>query len=306
MPDYKDIVSNKVVNSIIDLSLEEDFGPAGDVTAPIAPDNRQSTAVIVAREDGIVCGLPIAKEVFRRVDASLRFRQSCDDGDSVKAGDALATLKGSAHSILAGERTALNFMQRLSGISTLTRQYVDAVSGTEAKVLDTRKTLPGWRLLSKYAVHCGGGTNHRMGLYDQILIKDNHLALLGGEVGVKEAVEAAFDVAKEGILIEIEVTTMEGALAAAMAGAHIVLLDNMSVEDMRQTVIAVEQACKVAGKDKPQLEASGGITLETIAEVAKTGVERISSGALTHSAKAMDIALDMDLKPKGHRFPPRK
>lgn len=292
------LIRDPSVDQIIRIALEEDFGNHGDVTARITPEDCRANAVIVAREEGTVSGVLIAKEVFRRVDGSLKFSPNVDDGDRLKKGDVIATVSGWARSILAGERLALNFLQRLSGIASLTRQFVDHCEGSSAEILDTRKTTPGWRVLSKYAVACGGGTNHRMGLYDQVLIKDNHLALMGGEVGVQEAVKLAREKAPAGTLVEIEVTTLEGALAAVEAEADIVLLDNMGPENLIKTVQAVEEKCQKESLKKPALEASGGINLKTVAEFAKTGVDRISVGALTHSAKAMDIALDMDVIPQ--------
>jgi nicotinate-nucleotide pyrophosphorylase (carboxylating) len=300
MHSYKtqQIIRDPFVDQIIRIALEEDFGNHGDVTARITPEDCRARAEIVAREDGIISGVSLAKEVFRRVDGSLRFTPNVDDGDVLKKGTVIASVNGWARSILAGERIALNFLQRLSGIASLTRSFVDLCEGTRAEILDTRKTTPGWRSLAKYAVACGGGTNHRMGLYDQVLIKDNHLALIGGEVGVKEAVKLARERAPKGTPIEIEVTTLEGALAATDAGADIILLDNMGVEDLVKTVLAVEARVKEAELKKPALEASGGINLNTVAAVAKTGVDRISVGALTHSSPALDIALDMDVIPQ--------
>jgi nicotinate-nucleotide pyrophosphorylase (carboxylating) len=297
MHSYKtqQLIRDPFVDQIIRISLEEDFGNHGDITARITPEDCRAQAQIVAREAGVISGVLLAKEVFRRVDGSLRFSPNVDDGDVLKKGEIIASLNGWARSILAGERVALNFLQRLSGIATITRQYVDLCQGTKAKVLDTRKTTPGWRSLAKYAVACGGGSNHRMGLYDQVLIKDNHLALMGGEVGIEEAVAMSRERAPKGTLIEIEVTTLEGALAATRAKADIVLLDNMGVEDLIKAVQAVATLASSEKLEKPALEASGGINLSTIAAVAKTGVERISVGALTHSAPALDIALDMDV-----------
>ena len=192
----------------------------------------------------------------------------------------------------------LNFIQRLSGIATATRLFVDRIEGTSARIYDTRKTTPGWRLLSKYAVRCGGGVNHRMGLYDQVLVKDNHLALFGGEPGgIPRVVEAARLSAPPGTPVEVEVTTIEGALVATRAGADIILLDNMKVADMAR---AVREVAALAGSGKrPSLEASGGITLDTVRAVAGTGVDRISVGWITHSAPALDLALDLDLDTSG-------
>src|SRR5262249_44898658 len=193
----------------------------------------------------------------------------------------------------AAERTLLNFIQRLSGIATATRRFADAIAGTPAKVYDTRKTPPGWRVLAKYAVRAGGGMNHRMGLFDQVLVKDNHLALFGGESGIPEAIAASRAVAPPRTRIEVEVTTLEGALLAAERGADIVLLDNMTPSMLARVTTAVREAAKARRQDPPELEASGGITLENVRAFASSGVDRVSVGWITHSAPALDLALDL-------------
>jgi nicotinate-nucleotide pyrophosphorylase (carboxylating) len=224
--------------------------------------------------------------VCAAVDSKLAFAEKAQNGDAVESGRELAAVRGSLRSILATERIALNFLQRLSGIATLTRKYVDAVAGFRAKILDTRKTTPGWRLLEKYAVRCGGGTNHRMGLYDGILIKDNHLAGLGGDL--RKAVKTAREFpGNQGQPVEVEVDSIEQLEIALAAGADIVLLDNMSLDQLRAAV-----ARRNAVAPNVLLEASGGVTLATVRNIAATGVDRISVGALTHSAPALDIALD--------------
>jgi nicotinate-nucleotide pyrophosphorylase (carboxylating) len=204
----------------------------------------------------------------------------------------VAELRGPARGVLAAERLILNFLQRLSGTATATRRFVDAVEGTQAKLLDTRKTTPGWRALEKYAVRAGGGHNHRMGLYDQVLIKDNHLVVHGGEAAVGKVVALARECAPPGTPVEVEVTGLEGALEAARAGADIILLDNFGVDRLREAVERVRADASARGAAPPQLEASGGVDLTTVRAIAETGVDRISTGWVTHSARALDIALD--------------
>lgn len=270
-----------------ELALAEDLGPAGDRTSlSLIPAERPGRAAFVARAAGVVAGLPAAALVCGAVDPRLTFTPLLPDGFRIDPGATLATVAGPLRSLLAAERTALNFLQRLSGVASLTRKYVDAAAGHRAVVLDTRKTTPGWRLLEKYAVRMGGGTNHRLGLYDGVLIKDNHLAGLGGDV--RRAVETArVAPGNEGLPIEVEVDTGEQLEAALSARADIVLLDNMSPEQMRAAV-----ARRDAVSPGTKLEASGGVNLATIGAIAATGVDRISVGALTHSAPALDIGLD--------------
>jgi len=273
--------------SLIDLALAEDLGTAGDRTSlATIPTSATGSAAFVARGPGVSAGLPAAAMVCHAVDPDLTFTVALHDGAECGRGMTLATLAGSLRAILAAERTALNFLQRMSGIATLTWRFVAAVSGTRAKVLDTRKTTPAWRLLEKYAVRMGGGTNHRTGLFDAILIKDNHLAGLGGDV--RHAIEAARAFpGNQGLSVEIEVETLEHLEVALAARADIVLLDNMSLADLRTAVTRRD-----ATAPGVLLEASGGINLQTIRDVALTGVDRISVGALTHSAPALDIGLD--------------
>ena len=272
---------------LVELALAEDLGTTGDCTslALIAAD-QVGRAAFVARTQGIVAGLPAVALVCHAVSDRLVFEAVVEDGSSVVAGTTVATVSGPLRALLAAERTALNFLQRLSGVASLTRRYVDAVAGSAATILDTRKTTPGWRLLEKYAVRAGGGTNHRVGLYDGVLIKDNHLAGLGGDV--RRAVEAARSApGNDRLAVEVEVDTPEQLEAALAAAADIVLLDNMTPELMRA---AVRRRDAVAPRTR--LEASGGVSLATVAAVAATGVDRISVGALTHSAPALDIGLD--------------
>jgi len=275
---------------LVELALAEDLDQAGDRTSQATiPADLPGRAAVVARAVGVVAGLPVAALVLEAVDRTLRFEPHMADGACVAAGDRLATVAGPMRSILTSERTALNFLQRLSGIATLTRRYVEAAAaaGGRVQVLDTRKTTPGWRLLEKYAVRQGGGHNHRVGLFDGLLIKDNHVAALGGGPdAIRRAVEAARAHAP-GLLVEVEVDTAEQFDAALACRPDIILLDNMQTDLMRH---CVQLRDKTAADVK--LEASGGINLQTIGGIAATGVDRISVGALTHSAVALDIALD--------------
>ena len=272
---------------LIELALAEELGSSGDRTSEsLIPAEARATAVFVARSGGVIAGLPVARIVCEAF-LGLVLHDIVTDGIAVGAKAEIAVLSGPLRSILVAERTALNFLQRLSGIATLTRKYVDAISGTNAVVLDTRKTTPGWRLLEKYAVRCGGGANHRMGLYDGILIKDNHIAGLGVG-GVRKAVELARrDPRNAGLPVEIEVDSLDQLDEALSVHPEIVLLDNMPPDVMREAVKR-----RNATSPKTKLEASGGINLSTIRAAAETGVDRISVGAITHSATALDIALD--------------
>jgi len=270
---------------IVRTALAEDIGPGDATTLAIVPADAIATAVMVAREPLVVCGLPLAEAVFREVSASLNLTALATDGLHIAKGQELLKIQGPARAILTAERVALNFVQRLSGVATLTARFVEAVAGTGAKILDTRKTTPGWRLLEKYAVQCGGGVNHRMGLYDRILIKDNHLAALRNEL--PNAIAAAVHRARTQfpqLTVEVEADTLEQADQACKAGADVILLDNMSNQDLRAAVRLIDGRAKT--------EASGGVNLATVRAIAETGVDFISVGALTHSAPAMDIALD--------------
>lgn len=281
----------EAATKLIDLGLAEDFQGVGDLTSSSVVDASATAEIrVVARRNGVLAGAPIAEMVFNRIDPSVIWRTRIADCTQLTPGAVVATVSGPVRSLLTGERTALNFLTHLSGIATLTRQFVDAVAGTRAQILDTRKTLPGYRVLQKYAVRAGGGTNHRMGLYDGILIKDNHLAYRGSaDVSnrIAEAVTAARSSAPTGIPIEIEVDSLDQLRQALAVSPDIVLLDNMNPEQLRDA-IAIRD--KVASQT--QLEASGGVTLANVAEIAATGVDRISIGALTHSAPALDLAFD--------------
>ncbi len=265
---------------LIGLALEEDIGP-GDVTtnALIEPD-RAATAVIFAKEPLILAGLHVAEQVFTNLDPGMSFDTTFQDGDRVENRDEILTVRGNCRAVLTGERTALNFLQRLSGISTLTRQYVDQVAGSKVRLTDTRKTTPGWRRLEKYAVKIGGADNHRFGLYDGVLIKDNHIMACGG---IREAVDRIRNDRAHPLQIEVEVSDMNQVREALESGVDIIMLDNMKPNDIRKAVALIDGTALV--------EVSGGVTLETLVEVANTGVDIISIGALTHAARAVDISM---------------
>jgi len=279
------------VDRLIELALAEDLGDIGDLTSDcVLPAKAQGRAVLVARKAGRLAGLPVAQRVFERVDASVSFEPLLAEGAAFSAGSALARVTGLMRSLLVAERTALNFVQRLCGIATLTAQYVERLADTGAILLDTRKTTPGWRLLEKYAVRCGGGTNHRLGLYDGVLIKDNHLAALGaGPQAVAQAVALARAKYAQSVPIEVEVDNLEQFEAALQAGPDLILLDNMTPQQLRHARTRRDLLAPSI-----RLEASGGVTLDTIADIAATGIDRISVGALTHSAVALDIGMDYE------------
>lgn len=281
---------------LVEMGLEEDVG-AGDLTCQaVIPEASQGSAVFVARGSGVVAGLPAAALVFGVLDPRVRFEPLVTDGSRMQVGAGLATLSGPMRSILTGERLALNFLQRLSGVASLTRRYVDAIAELSCRILDTRKTTPGWRLLEKYAVRCGGGHNHRMGLYDGILIKDNHLAAMpisDWALRIEDAVRRGHAAAgPRPVEIEVE-NLVQFVIALNGLRPVIVLLDNMSLEQIREAVARRNAECdSESERQQVVLEASGGVTLATVRAIAETGVDRISVGALTHSAPALDIALD--------------
>ncbi len=276
-----------IIEAVVAQALAEDIGH-GDLTTQTAiPAAVRSTAHIVTREAGVVAGLPVVIAVFHQLDPRLKVLLHVDDGATVAAGTKLATVIGSARSILSGERVALNLLQRLSGIATMTAQYVAAVANTKAKILDTRKTTPGLRALEKYAVRVGGGYNHRFGLYDGVMLKDNHLAILAAQgIDLVSAIKQVRQHLGPMVQIEVEVESVDAAIAAAEAGADLILLDNMPLDQLRLAVQAI------AGRAKT--EASGGVTLQTVRAIAETGVDYISVGALTHSVRALDIGLDCE------------
>ena len=272
------------VDAIIDLAFAEDIGIGDITTESTVPSFQKGKGTLVAKSSGIIAGLSVAEHTFKRFDSSLTFESIVTDGEEVKAGDCIATVKGSAKSILIVERTVLNFLQRLSGVATLTSEYVAAVSDYDVRIVDTRKTTPGWRALQKYAVRVGGGNNHRFGLYDGVLIKDNHIVAAGG---IWDAVKRARLAAPHTTKIEVEVETIKQVYEALDAKADILLLDNMSPSTMSEAVKLVNK--------RALTEASGGITLDQVQAVAATGVDLISVGALTHSAMPMDISLNLTL-----------
>lgn len=275
------------INRIIQLALEEDIG-SGDITGRATiPAEIQANGHFLAKSPGVISGLEVARLVFAELDTAVVLDPVVSDGDQVSPGTVLAYLRGPARSVLAGERVALNFIQRLSGVATATARYVSAIRGTRARIIDTRKTTPGMRVLEKEAVRHGGGHNHRFGLADGVLIKDNHLAAIGGQDRIARAIMAAREIAPHTMRIEVEVTTLEELDQALAARADVVLLDNMTIAEMAEAVQ------RTAGR--ALLEASGGITLETVRQVAETGVDLISIGALTHSSPSLDISLDFEL-----------
>jgi len=275
------------IAAIIDLAIAEDLGH-GDVTSEIlVPPELEGRATIYAREAGIVAGVEVAGKVFLKIDPSISFTVLCKDGAAVRSGAKVAEVSGRVISILNAERTALNFLQRLSGIASLTAKYTAEMHGLETYIADTRKTTPGLRRLEKHAVSMGGGRNHRLHLGDGILIKDNHLAALRAlGMSLKEIVARAKKNAPRGLKVEVEVDSVPEAMEAAEADADIIMLDNMGPDEMRQVVKSL--------KGKVKIEASGGITLNNVRQAALTGVDYISIGALTHSPKALDISLEFD------------
>jgi nicotinate-nucleotide pyrophosphorylase (carboxylating) len=267
------------IDAVVSRALEEDLG-RGDLTAALIPANRTAQAQVITRDDAVLCGQPWFDEVFRQLDRRVRVEWAVRDGEAIRANQLLCTLEGPARALLTGERTALNFLQTLSGTATVTRRYVEAVAGTRTAILDTRKTLPGLRTAQKYAVRCGGGENHRMGLYDAILIKENHVAAAGS---VANAVRLSRLNAPTGVTVEVEVETIEQLREALAAGADRLLLDNFSLKRLREAV------AETAGRAK--LEASGGITIDNIRAIAETGVDSISIGALTKHVRAVDLSM---------------
>jgi nicotinate-nucleotide pyrophosphorylase (carboxylating) len=284
---------------LVEMALEEDLGTAGDLTSKaVIPPDLQGKAVFVARAPGVIAGLPAVELVLETVQTPLlKLDRLVEDGARVQPGDKVAVVSGLMEFILTAERTALNFLQHMSGVATLTRKYVDAIAGLPCQILDTRKTIPGWRLLEKYAVRCGGGHNHRMGLYDGILVKDNHLAALNSQgFGIYDAVEMAQKLVGGSVPIELEVDNLEQLDHVLAWGPEIILLDNMSLDDLREAVRRrnLEEPRIDPNTTEVLLEASGGVNLESVRAIAETGVDRISVGALTHSAPALDIALEYD------------
>jgi nicotinate-nucleotide pyrophosphorylase (carboxylating) len=275
-------LSREQTRAFVRAALEEDDAFNDITTIATVLTDRRALAMLVARAAGVVAGVPLACEAFRQLDSAVDIRVDAPDGSTVVPGSPVLVLNGHVRALLSAERVALNFMQRLSGVATLTARYVNAVKGTGTRILDTRKTTPGWRQLEKYAVRCGGGTNHRADLASAVLIKDNHLAAVDGDIAL--AVRRARALAPMGTRVEVECETMEQVEAALAAGADIIMLDNMSAEEMRRCVLAIG--------GRAVAEASGGITLGGARAMAESGVDWISVGALTHSAPALDLALD--------------
>jgi nicotinate-nucleotide pyrophosphorylase (carboxylating) len=274
-------VTADTLERVVQAALAEDVG-TGDVTTEAVVDSGAvGTAELVLREPGIVCGLHAAEEVFRTLDPDIAFEVLVDEGDVVESAPAaVAVISGPLRALLTGERTALNFLGRLSGIATLTHRYVDAVAGTGVAILDTRKTTPGLRALEKHAVACGGGRNHRFGLDDGVLVKDNHLNAAGS---IADAVSRLQDVTE--LPVEIECDTLDQVSEALAAGADAILLDNMTLDELRESVV-------LAGA-RVRLEASGGVSLDTVRSIAETGVDEVSVGALTHSARSLDVSMEL-------------
>lgn len=273
-----------MTSTMVRDALEEDSADNDITSLATVISDRRARCALVARQAGVIAGIPLAREAFKQRNPKVVVRNSVKDGQRVDAGALVMFITGHARGMLSAERVALNYLQRLSGVATLTRQFVDAVKGTGVKILDTRKTTPGWRRLEKFAVRAGGGMNHRMDLAAAVLIKDNHLAAVDGHIAL--AVKRARDLAPPGTTVEVECDRIEQVLDAINAEAEIIMLDNMSIEDMREAVELID--------GRAVSEASGGVTLETVRAIAKSGVDWISVGALTHSAKAMDLGLDFE------------
>jgi nicotinate-nucleotide pyrophosphorylase (carboxylating) len=277
-------LTKKETKALVAAALKEDDAKHDITTAATVVSDRRARCRLVARQTGVISGLALARDAFEQMDKAVTIRTDQDDGARVKPQTPVMLLSGHARGLLSAERVALNFVQRLSGVATLTARFVEAIVGTGAHILDTRKTTPGWRRLEKYAVRCGGGLNHRMYLSSGVLIKDNHLAAVDGDIAL--AVKRARAVAPEGIKVEVECDRLDQVRAALDAGADIILLDNMGLADLRQAVQLVD--------NRAVTEASGGVRLDTVRAIAETGVNWISVGALTHSAPALDLALDFD------------
>lgn len=271
------------IDRLIEQALLEDIHTGDITTLAVVPEHRPASARLIAKEDMVVAGLATAARVFTTLDPGTSFTACVNEGDKARSGTILATMAGEAAQLLMGERVALNLLQRMCGIATLTTSFVEAVAGTKARIVDTRKTTPGLRQLEKYAVRVGGGINHRTGLYDGVLIKENHIAAAGG---ITEAIRRARAYIPHTLKIEIETETLSQVNEALAAGADIIMLDNMSLDEMRTAVITIG--------GKAQTEASGGVNLERVRAIAETGVDIISVGALTHSSRAMDISMLLD------------
>lgn len=269
-------------DKLIRIALEEDIGPSDVTTDGLIDTDRSAEARIVAKETLVLAGLDLAHQVFTVLDATVRFQTAFKDGERVQAGDEVAAVSGKLHALLAGERTALNFLQRLSGIATLTRRFVDKTEGAKVRLTDTRKTTPGWRKLEKYAVRMGGACNHRFGLYDGVLIKDNHIKACGG---ISKTVQRMRQYKGHLLRIEVEVTNFEEIHEALENHVDVIMLDNMDLGEVKKAVRLIS--------GKALVEVSGGVALDTVADLAATGVDIISAGALTHSARAVDMSMEI-------------
>jgi nicotinate-nucleotide pyrophosphorylase (carboxylating) len=280
-------LTSEQIQTAVRSALAEDIGSGDVTTLATVPETATLKAVMSAREPMVIAGLAFAETAFRELSSEVQIKLVASDGQSLRAGDDLLHIEGPARAVLTGERVALNFVQRLSGVATLTAQFVAAIKGTRAQILDTRKTTPGWRAFEKYAVVCGGGHNHRIGLFDMLLIKDNHLAALRNESsnGIALAVQRAREKYPK-LKVEVEVDNLDQVHQAAATGADIILLDNMNLIQLRLAVQLV--------KGRAQTEASGGVNMATVRAIAETGVDFISVGAITHSARAVDIGLDFE------------
>ncbi|MEW6196662.1 MAG: carboxylating nicotinate-nucleotide diphosphorylase [Bacteroidota bacterium] len=275
----------KNFEKVISTALKEDIGKRDVTTDLLIPKKKKAAAYFIAKQDGIIAGLDAAKMVLKKMDKKIKWKNFVEDGAKVKAGTKIAEVRGSVRALLSGERTALNFLQRMSGIATLTSVYVEKISGTNAKILDTRKTVPGLRLFDKYAVKCGGGTNHRIGLFDMVMIKDNHIKAAGS---ITKAVNKIRKSIPKKMKIEVETTNLGEVEEALKLNVDVIMLDNMNLNGMKETVQLINKKCFV--------EASGGVNLETVRAIAETGVDFISVGALTHSVSALDISMKINNK----------
>jgi len=272
-------LESKLVDEIIDLALKEDIGDGDKSTEAVISITDTAEAYIMAKADGVICGLPIAEKIYKRFDPALIWKPLKQDGDQICRGDIIVEFSGTLRAVLSGERTALNFLQRMSGISTSASKYAEAVKDLNVKILDTRKTAPGQRMLDKYAVMMGGGTNHRIGLYDMVMIKDNHIKAAGSITAAVEKTKAMFGSKYK---IEVETSNIEEVYEALKAEADIIMLDNMTIEKMKEAVEIINHRALV--------EASGGVNLDKVKAIAETGVDFISVGAITHSVKALDLS----------------
>ncbi len=293
----KEVLEISKIAEPVRLALEEDIGKGDITTNCIIPQDMVVEADIVVKERGIICGLPVAEYIFSQLDSRVCFAAKVDEGTEVEPGYVVANAKGSAQILLTGERVVLNFLQRLSGIATITSSFVKKVCKYNTQIFDTRKTTPNWRYIERYAVRVGGGKNHRAGLYDQILIKDNHLKCMGHKMYIRDNTigEAVQSIRKayNNRLIEVEVESLEQAKQSLDAGVDIIMLDNMDLGQIEQAVKMIKEWRQLRSENRPLTEVSGNVTLKTVEEIAQVGVDRISVGALTHSVKALDISLEI-------------